>query len=87
MRGGLLFSTDATSKTSFRFGAIYHSVQYENAVIGTWNRWSGLVQMKHRFTDTFDGVLTYQYTERNSDLANDSYYENLLLLTLTKYFH
>ena len=86
LRGGVLFSTDATAKTSFRFGAVYHRVHYANAVLGTWDRWSALAQMKHHFTDTLDGVLTYQLTDRNSDVAGDSYYENLFVLTLTKYF-
>ena len=86
-RGGLIFTTDAGAKTSFRFGVLYSRIEYMNSTQGEWNRWTGLLEARHHFTATFEARMTYQYQTRKSSLIGDSYDENLAVLTITKYFH
>jgi hypothetical protein len=87
LRSGALLSSDPSSKTSFNLGGLYSRVQYTTGAPLTWYRWTGQAQVRHRLTETFEGRLTYQYQDRNSTLAGDSFYENLVMLTLTKYFY
>jgi hypothetical protein len=86
-RAGLLFTSDVTSKTSFRFGTVYSRIKYANSTQGEWDRWTGVVEARHHFTDTFEARVGYQYQTRKSTLVGDSYDENLATLTITKYFH
>ena len=48
--------------------------------------WTGRMELAYRFTDTLLGRLLYQYQKRDSNREDDSYYENLVYLTVTKYF-
>ncbi|MFM2081575.1 MAG: hypothetical protein RL380_266 [Verrucomicrobiota bacterium] len=86
-RGGILLTTDTSAKTSFRFGVVYASIKYLNSVQGEWDRWTGIAEARHHFTDTFEARVSYQYQTRKSTLIGDSYDENLAVVTLTKYFH
>jgi hypothetical protein len=45
------------------------------------------LNFRYRFTDTIFGQLNYAYVNIDSTLEGDSYYENLVLLSLTKYFY
>ena len=54
---------------------------------GAYTAWTGLAQISHSFTDTFLSRLSYQYQQRNSDFGSNSYYENLIYCSLTKYFN
>ena len=85
-RGGLLFNSDASAKTSFRAGGIFARVTYNNPLLGEWTRWTAIGQVRHRFSESFDATLTYQYQNRESTVVGDSRYENLVMLTLTKHF-
>ena len=48
---------------------------------------TGRAEIDHSFTDTFMGRLIYQYQENNADFVSQSYYENLIYLSLAKNFH
>ena len=85
-RGGMLLSFDASAKTSFRTGGVYSRVAYKNPLLGEWSRWSAIGQVRHRFSESFEATLTYQYQNRQSTIVGESRYENLVMLTLTKYF-
>lgn len=85
-RTGVIFTLSPSSKTVFRVGGWYWDVRYDNPVIGRWQRWTALAQVGHTFGEKFDAMLAYQYQQRNSTFPNDSYFENLVVLTLTYYF-
>jgi hypothetical protein len=87
LRGGTVFTSDPSAKTSIVFGGIYTRVQYTTGSLMTWYRWSALAQVKHHLTDSLVASLTYQYQDRDSTEAGDSFYENLVMLNLTKYFY
>ena len=42
--------------------------------------------LSYHFTDTFQARLLYRYQRRDTDVEEESYYENLGLFSLTKYF-
>ena len=86
-RAGVLLTSDSTAKTSFTVGGLYNRVEYTTGSLMTWEHWGAIGQVRHHLTDTFVGSLTYQYQDRDSSEANDSFYENLVMLTLTKYFY
>lgn len=85
-RGGLLLNSDFSAKTVFRVGGVYARVEYNNPLLGEWDRWSAIAQLRHHFSESWEAVLTYQYQNRASTVVGDSYYENLVMLTVTKYF-
>lgn len=83
-RTGLNFQIQAGPRTQIRLtgtGALVES----NA--GGYTEWTGFAEVNHYFTDTFLARLLYQYQQRDSDFRGDSYYENLVYFSLTKYFN
>lgn len=86
-RTGIQFISELSSKTSIRLRGVYTKIEYDNRNLGEWERWTALGQIRHRFGDSIVARLTYQYQQRDSTVANDSYYENVAVLTLTKYFN
>ena len=83
-RTGLRFSIVAGPRTNFILTGTYALVESDQ---GQSNTWTGLAQVSHYFTDTFLGRLVYQYQQNDSDFFDDNYYENLVFLSLTKYFN
>ncbi len=87
LRGGLLFTSFYSGRTTFRLGAVYSRVRYDNSNLGEWDRWSAAAQVRHRFSESWEAILSYQYQTRASTLLGDSYDENLVMFTLTRYFN
>ena len=54
---------------------------------GDYRLWTGRAEIGHYFTDTLLARLSYQYQQRDSDFGRDSYYENLIYFSLSKYFN
>jgi hypothetical protein len=86
-RGGVLFTSALSTRSSLRFGAIDARVKYDNSNLGEWDRWSAAAQLRHRFSEAWEAILSYQYQTRNSTVTGDSYDENLIMLTVTRYFN
>lgn len=85
-RTGLHFTIIPSSKTTFRVGGIFSRVTYDNRANGRADQWTAVGQVRRMLSDSLETVFTYQYRDRNSEQINDSYYENLFVLTLTYYF-
>ena len=83
-RTGLRFSLHAGPRTNFILTGAYALVDSSG---GQSNTLTGRAEVAHYFTDTFLARLIYQYQENDSDFHNQSYYENLIYFSLTKYFN
>jgi len=85
MEAGLRFTYVVSPKTELRLSGIYAHTTRDDA-ISTQDSWLGRFEMNYRFTDTFTARLFYQYWRLDATRQQDSFYENLVLLTLVKYF-
>jgi hypothetical protein len=83
-RTGVRLSIIAGPKTNFILTGTYSLVDSDE---GQSHTWTGLASVSHYFTETFLGRLVYQYQQNDSDIFDDSYYENLIYVSLTKYFN
>ena len=84
-RAGLQFILSLGPKTRVRLAGTYSKYDL-GGDIGNVKLWTGRSDVTYRITDSLTGSLLYQYQKRISDKPGDSYYENLLLLTLSKAF-
>ena len=83
-RAGLRFSIAAGPRTNVILTGTYALVESAG---GQSTTQTGRVEISHYFTDTFLARLIYQYQQNDSDFRNQSYYENLIYFSLTKYFN
>lgn len=85
-RGGLRFTYRGIKNTLLQIGAVYHSIDSENPSFGERDIWTARVDVHYRHSEAFDSHLLYRYQIRDSSVPLDSYYEHLLIYTLTRYF-
>lgn len=86
-------------RTSARFSYIYNRITSDTSDFlfsgedrfddeqdgeSTYTEHTVRLTLSYRFTDTFFGRLTYQYRDVNANIEENSFYENLVILTLTK---
>ena len=83
-RTGLRLSLQAGPRTNLILTATYALV---DSADGQSNTLTGRAELSHYFTDSFLARLIYQYQENDSDFRRQSYYENLIYFSLTKYFN
>ena len=83
-RTGARLSISAGPRTNFILTGTYALV---DSRLGQSTTLTGRVEATHYFTDTFLARLIYQYQQTDSDFRNQSYYENLVYFSLTKYFN
>lgn len=80
---GLRLTYTPSPRTQFRLGVVYNRISgYGSAEV-----WTGRLEVNRYISDTVSLQLAYQYQQRESDVPNDSYYENLFIFTLSKYFY
>ena len=83
-RAGLRFSIAAGPRTNIILTGTY---ALEDSASAKSTTLTGRAEISHYFTDTFLARLLYQYQQTDSDLRDQSYYENLIYFSLTKYFN
>lgn len=81
---GLSLWINASPRTQFKLTGVGTLTETGS---GDYTNLTGLAEASHYFTDTFLARLLYQYQQRASDFRGDSYYENLIYFSLTKYFN
>jgi hypothetical protein len=80
-RLGVRFDYNLGPKTWLRlFG------QYASSNPGSIVWWSGRAQVDYLFSDTIRLQLIYQYQQNNSSFLGQNYKENLIFISLTKFF-
>ena len=83
-RAGLQFSINAGPKTNIVLTGTYALLDSGGSQSNTL---TGRAEIFHYFTDSLLARLIYQYQESDFDLHNQSYYENLIYFSITKYFN
>lgn len=84
-RTGVRLTLEPGPRTTFRLSGIY-TERDSNGEFGNRQTWTGRLELTYRFTDTLVSRLLYQYQTRDSNRRTDSYDENLVFLTISKYF-
>jgi uncharacterized protein (PEP-CTERM system associated) len=87
LRTGLLLQWRLGPKTTLDLGGIYARGIHDPVSESNEDTITARANLDYRFTETFYGRLLYQYQQRQSNQVDRSYYENLVFLSLTKYFH
>jgi len=82
---GVHFTYFVSSRTEILMGGTYE-YQYYTADREHDNVWTGRLELSYHFTDTLIGRLLYQYQNRNTNIHNNSYYENMFTVTISKFF-
>jgi protein involved in polysaccharide export with SLBB domain len=85
-KAGIRFTYDLARRTTLRLGTVFTRIENENPAAADVDRWSSRAEILYRYTQTVHARLLYQHLIRDSNLPLDSYEENLVILTLTKYF-
>jgi hypothetical protein len=80
-RFGLRFTYVMGPKTTLRLTGEYFSGDFDNT-----EAWTGRAELGYNFTRTLLLQLTYQYQQSKSDSFSRNYTENLIYVSLTKYF-
>jgi len=83
--GGLRFTYFISPRTEVQAVGAYQ-YQYYTSYNQYLNVWTGQIILNYHFSDIWMGRLLYQYQERNTDLPNNSYYENKVMLTFSRFF-
>jgi hypothetical protein len=81
-RLGVRLNYNLGPKTWLRLVGQYASSDLQGSIV--W--WSGRAELDYNFTDTLRMQLIYQYQQSNSQFFGDNYRENLIFISLTKYF-
>jgi uncharacterized protein (PEP-CTERM system associated) len=87
LRTGLLLQWRLGPRTNLELSGIYARELHDPISESNEDTITGRADLLYRFTDTFYGRLLYQYQQRQSNEVDRNYYENLVFLSLTKYFH
>ena len=85
-RAGARLTYNLGNHATLRASGIYTDFDYSNNALGDYTAWIGRAELFYRFARSFHGRLIYQYQTRDSDLAGDSYNENLVGIHFIKYF-
>ena len=82
---GILVTYFVSPRTDISVVGIYQYEEYPYYK-ESLNVWTGRFDLAYHFTDTLIGRLVYQYRNRNTNIPNNGFYENMVFLSLSKYF-
>ena len=85
-RGGVRFTYDLAQRTTLSLGGAYGDFSNTEPDVDDYREWIGRVVVLHNHSTSVQTRLTYQYRDRMSDTRGESYWENLVVLTVTKSF-
>jgi hypothetical protein len=85
-RAGVLFTYHASSRATIRTGSVYSRFRHDNSRAPDTETWTTRFELLYSHSETLDSRLVYRHRIRDSSQVLGSYYENLILYSLTKYF-
>lgn len=85
-RAGVRLTYDLGRVADLRATVYYTRLENDAAFRGDYDILTARIEYTHRLGETVQAELTYQYEDRNSSVAGNSYYENLVIMTLRKSF-
>lgn len=90
IRVGLRLTADLGPRTFVRLVGTYDRTEFvddgEQSGFGNFTTYTGRAELNYRWTDTTISRLYYQYQKREADIERQSFVENAVFLTVTKYF-
>lgn len=84
LRAGVRVGTRLGPKTRLTLAGLYTRLDGDDAFAS--ETWTGRLDLTYSFTDSLLGQLLYQYQRRDSAGSGRDYTENLVFLSVTKYF-
>lgn len=85
-RAGLRFNYHWGDRAIFDLGEVYSKFENEDPAAGDSEMWTTRFSISYRHSETLESRLMYWHRIRDSNLAGDSYRENVVMYTMTKYF-
>lgn len=85
-RAAVRIKYDFGKHTSLRLLGVYYDFNSFSPTGEDYREWIGRSELYYHLSETVTSRLIYQYRQRDSDTAARSYFENLLVWTVTKYF-
>jgi uncharacterized protein (PEP-CTERM system associated) len=82
-RSGIRLAWQPGPKTRVRLSGTY--TELDGGEDRHTEVWTGRLELGYHFTDTLLARLVYQYQTRSSNREEDTYQENLVFLSLTKF--
>lgn len=83
---GIRFTYRVAEHILFHIGGVYSRVENDNPVFPDVKIWTARAEFHYQHTRTLESRLVYQHQIRESNLPLDSYRENFVSYSLTKYF-
>ncbi|MDW8308676.1 MAG: hypothetical protein RMK20_04805, partial [Verrucomicrobiales bacterium] len=85
-RAAARLNYDLAQRTSLRLSGAFVDFENRDPLATDFEDWIGRAELLYRHTADLHAHLIYQYRDRHADAPGRSYRENLILLTLIKYF-
>ena len=86
-RAGVRLTYNLGNHTTLRASGTYVKLDHKKSSnLGGYEAWVGRAELFYRFTRSLQAQLIYQYQTRDSAVADNSYYENLVAVNFVKYF-
>lgn len=85
-QGGVRMTFDFGERLDLRTTALYQRIRVDNPAGEKLDNFIARAELVRRHTETMDSTILYEFTDRNSSVVGNSYYENLLIYTLRKSF-
>lgn len=82
---GIKFSYFVSPRTDISVWGSYE-YQYYTHYREYLDFWTGRFELDYHFTDTLIGRFLYQYRNRATNIPNNAFYENMIYVSLSKYF-
>jgi hypothetical protein len=85
-RAALRFNYDLAQNIFLRLSGAYANFRYDDSTTRNFDEWIGRGEVSYYHTTSLQTRLTYQYRNRQYGTLGQSYWENLVTLTVLKYF-
>jgi hypothetical protein len=85
-RAHLRFSYAVGAKMTWSLSGAYLNSHNDNPVYGDAVQWTGRSAIHYNYTPSLQFRLYYQFSDRWSSVAEGSFRENMVMLTMTKHF-
>lgn len=85
-QAGIFLNYDLAEQGKLAFQGFYSKNSFNDPTINDYESWTFRAIYSRQLAATIYGDFIYQFERRDSSAANDSYYENLVAIRLTKTF-
>jgi hypothetical protein len=83
---GVRLTFDLGPRTDLRLAGLYQRIENDDRTLGKFSNFIARLQWVRRHSETLDSQVIYQFEDKSTDVPGGSYYENLIIYTLSKSF-